>query len=123
MLSDGENNQTPDPLDAAQEAANRGVRIYTVGIGSAEGALLKIDGFSVRSRLDEQTLRQISEITGGTYQDAESEEELGAVYDNLSPELVVKPQEMEVTSLFAGAGIFFLVIGSMLSLLWLGRLP
>jgi Ca-activated chloride channel family protein len=123
LLSDGENNQFPDPLETAQMAADRGVRVYTVGIGSAEGAMLNIEGFTVRSRLDEQTLRQISALTGGTYYGAEDEEELRAIYDNLSPELVIKPEEMELTSLFAGAGLLILTIGGMLSLLWLGRLP
>jgi Ca-activated chloride channel family protein len=123
LLSDGENNQFPDPLETAQVAAGLGVRIYTVGIGSAEGAMLNIEGFSVRSRLDEQTLRRISELTGGTYFNAENEEELHTVYDNLNPELVIKPEEMEVTSLFAGAGLLILTLGGMLSLLWLGRLP
>jgi Ca-activated chloride channel family protein len=123
LLSDGENNQAPDPLESAQTAASRGVRIYTVGIGSAEGAMLNIEGFSVRSRLDEQTLRQISDLTGGTYYNAENEDELRTIYDNLSPELVVKPEEMEVTSLFAGAGLLLLMIGGLLSLFWLGRLP
>lgn len=123
LLSDGENNQFPDPLETAQTAADRGVRIYTVGIGSAEGAMLNIEGFSVRSRLDEQTLRQISGLTGGTYYGAENEEELHTIYDNLNPELVIKPEEMEVTSLFAGAGLLILTLGGMLSLVWLGRLP
>ena len=123
LLSDGENNQFPDPLETAQVAADRGVRIYTVGVGSAEGAMLNIEGFSVRSRLDEPTLRRISELTGGTYFNAENEQELRTVYDNLNPELVIKPEEMEVTSLFAGAGLLILTLGGMLSLLWLGRLP
>jgi len=123
LLTDGENNQLPDPLVLAQTAADRGVRIYTVGVGSTEGATLNIDGFSVRSRLDEETLRQIAEITGGSYHNAQNEEELRAIYDKLSPQIVIRPQETEVTSLFAGAGVFVLLIGGALSLLWLGRLP
>jgi Ca-activated chloride channel family protein len=123
LLTDGENNQTPDPLEAAQVAADRGVRVHSIGIGSAEGATLHIEGFSVRSRLDEATLRQISELTGGTYYGAENEEELRTIYDELNPELVLKPQETEVTALFAGAGILVLMIGGLLSLLWLGRVP
>lgn len=123
LLTDGENNQLPDPLEVAQTAADRGIRIYTVGVGSAAGATLNIEGFTVRSRLDEETLRQISQLTGGTYYNAESEEDLHAIYDNLDPQLELKPQKMEVTSLFAGAGILILMIGSTLSLLWLGRMP
>lgn len=123
LLTDGENNQEPDPLEAAQAAADRGVRIYTVGVGSTAGATLRIEGFSVRSRLDEETLQRISEMTGGTYYNAANEEDLHAIYDNLDPELAIKPQKMEMTSLFAGAGILILILGSTLSLLWLGRLP
>jgi Ca-activated chloride channel homolog len=123
LLTDGENNLSPNPLEAAQQAADRGVRVYTVGIGSTEGAVLNIEGFSVRTRLDEETLQQIAQMTGGTYYNAASEEELQSIYDHLDPELVVKPQNMEVTSLFAGAGILVLLLGGALSLAWLGRLP
>jgi Ca-activated chloride channel family protein len=123
LLTDGENTQQPDPLAAAQAAADRGIRIYTVGIGSTEGATLHIDGFTVRSRLDEETLQQIAQLTSGAYYNAANEEELRSIYDNLNPQLVIKPQRTEVTSLFAGAGIFVLMIGGTLSLLWLGRLP
>ncbi|MGA7730754.1 MAG: VWA domain-containing protein, partial [Chloroflexia bacterium] len=67
LLTDGENNQDPDPLELAQTAEDRGIRIHTVGIGSTEGAVLKIEGFNIRSRLDEEGLQQISRLTGGTY--------------------------------------------------------
>jgi Ca-activated chloride channel family protein len=123
LLTDGENNENPDPLTAAQAAADRGVRIYTVGIGSPEGATLHLDGFTVRSRLDEAMLQQIAQVTDGTYYNAENEQELHSIYDNLNPQLVVKPQKTEVTALFAGAGILVLLIGGSLSLLWLGRVP
>jgi Ca-activated chloride channel family protein len=123
LLTDGENTQAPDPLAAAQRAADRGIRIYTVGIGSTEGATLDIEGFTIRSRLDEATLQQIAQMTGGAYYNATSTEELRTIYDNLNPQLVFKPQKTEVTALFAGAGILVLLIGGTLSLLWLGRLP
>jgi Ca-activated chloride channel family protein len=123
LLTDGENTQAPDPLEAAQTAADRGVRIYTVGIGSAAGATLHLDGFTVQSRLDEATLQQIAQITNGAYYNAENEDQLHAIYDNLNPQLVIKPQKTEVTALFAGAGILVLMLGGTLSLLWLGRLP
>lgn len=123
LLTDGENTQSPDPTQAAQSAADRGVRIYTVGVGSAAGAILRIAGFTIRTRLDENTLRQIAQMTGGAYYNAQTEEDLRTIYDNLNPELVMKPQETEVTAIFAGVGILSLVIGSALSLLWLGRAP
>lgn len=123
LLTDGENTQEPDPLEVAQFAADRGIRVHTIGIGSTAGAVLNIEGFTVRSRLDEGTLQQIAQMTGGTYSNAANEEDLEAIYDKLDPEFVVRPQKTEVTALFAGAGILVMMIGGTLSLLWLGRLP
>jgi len=123
LLTDGENNESPDPLAAAQAAAKRGVRIYTVGIGSAAGTNLHINGFTVHTQLDEDLLKQISQITGGTYYNAESEQDLIKIYNNLNTQLVVRPEETEVTSIFAGAGILLMLIGGLFSLLWFSRLP
>ncbi|MFZ1042680.1 MAG: VWA domain-containing protein [Anaerolineales bacterium] len=123
LLTDGENNENPDPLAAAQTAANRGVRIYTVGIGSPAGTNLHINGFIVHTQLDEAMLQQISQITGGTYYNAQSEQDLFKIYNNLNPQLVVTPEETEVTSIFAGASILLMLISGTLSLLWFGRLP
>jgi Ca-activated chloride channel family protein len=123
LLTDGENTADPDPLAAAQTAADRGVRIYTVGIGSAGGSDLTIEGFIVHTQLDEVMLQQIAAISGGSYYNAESSEELRVIYDNLVPEFVIKPEKMEVTSLFAGAGILSLLMGGMISLVWFGRVP
>ena len=123
LLTDGENNEPPDPLAAAQAAADRGVRIHSVGIGSAAGTALPIDGFIVHTQLDETMLQQISQITDGAYYNAGNEEELHAIYDNLTPQLAVKPEKMEVTSIFAGASILVLLAGGSFSLLWFSRLP
>lgn len=123
LLTDGENTADADPLAAVQAAVDSGIRVYTVGIGSAEGATLQLDGFTVRTRLDEATLRQIAERTGGAYYNAQSTEELGTIYDQIQPELVLKAQQTEVTSVFAGASLLVMLIGATLSLLWLGRLP
>jgi Ca-activated chloride channel homolog len=123
LVTDGENNQSPDPFEVAQAAADRGVRIYTVGIGSPSGTNVHVNGFTVHTQLEEATLQQISQITHGTYYNAESDEDLRTIYNNLSPQLVVKPQEMEVTPLFAGASILVMLIGAILSLFWFGRVP
>jgi Ca-activated chloride channel family protein len=106
LLSDGENNENPDPLAAAQTAADRGVRIYTVGIGSPTG-----------------TLQQISQISGGAYYNAPSAQDLLKIYDHIDTQLTSKPEKTELTALFAGAGIFFMVIGGLFSLVWFSRLP
>lgn len=123
LLTDGENTAPPDPLEAAQAAAERGVRVHTVGIGSPEGAILNIEGFLVRSQLDEATLRQIAQLTGGEYFNATDEATLRGIYQTISPQLVTRPQTMEITSLLAGAGLLMLLAGGGLSMLWLGRLP
>jgi Ca-activated chloride channel family protein len=123
LLSDGENNVRPDPLSAAKAAADRGVRIHIIGLGSLAGVTLEVNGFSVHTQLDEALLKQISEMTAGSYHYALNEEELQAIYANITPKLVIKPEKMEATSLFAGASLLFLLIGAGLSLAWFGRAP
>ncbi len=123
LLTDGENTAPPEPFEAAQSAAERGVRIYPVGVGSASGVALEVEGFTVHTQLDEATLQQIAAMTDGTYFNAENETELRTIYENLAPQLVVKADEMEITSLFAGASMLILLLGSTFSLLWFNRLP
>jgi Ca-activated chloride channel family protein len=123
LLSDGENNQNPDPAAAADLAADLGVRIYTIGIGSTQGATLEVDGFTVFSQLDEGLLRSVSENTGGQYYKATDEADLARIYRDLEPKLALKTETIEVTSLFAGAGILLLLAAGALSLLWFGRVP
>lgn len=123
LISDGENTAPPDPFEAAYTAAEHGVRIYSIGVGSKAGATLNINGYSVHTQLNEIALEQISGLTGGEYYNAESEEELRVIYDNISPELVIRPEELEVTSIFAGASIVIMLIGGALMLVWFGRLP
>lgn len=123
LLTDGENTAPPDPIEAALISRDRGVRVHTVGIGSAEGAVLEVEGFMVHTRLDEATLQTIADITDGTYYNAVTEEELRSIYENLDPELVIEPEPMEVTALFAGASVLLLLIGGATSLVWFSRFP
>ncbi len=123
LLTDGENTQPPDPATAAQAAANRGVRIDTIGIGTAAGTTLTVGGFKVHTQLDEAALEQVAQLTGGTYFSAIDAGSLTRVYADLASRLVVKPQTIEVTALFAGGGTLLLVLGGLTSLAWLGRLP
>jgi Ca-activated chloride channel family protein len=123
LLTDGENNERPDPLAAAQLAADRGVRIHTIGIGSVAGTTLHLNGFSVHTQLDETTLQQISQLTEGAYYNAENAQQLREIYDSLGSQLVIKPEKMEVTSILAGVSIVMMLIGGTFSLLWFSRLP
>ncbi len=108
LLTDGENNESPDPAAAAQTAADRGVRIYTVGIGSAAGTNVDLNGFLVHTQLDEATLQQISQVTGGTYYGATDAQQLQAIYDNLDTQLVLQPEMTELTAIFAGVSVLML---------------
>ncbi len=123
LLTDGENNEAPDVMTAAQQAADRGVRIYTVGVGSPAGTNLHINGFNVFTKLDEAGLQQISQLTGGTYYNAQSAQDLVNIYQNLDTQLVIKPEKTEVTSLLAGASVLVFLMGGVFSLLWFNRFP
>ena len=123
LLSDGENTEFPEPLDIAQIAAEAGVRVYTVGIGSPEGAQLELDGFSVVTQLNEATLQEIASLTNGRYYFATDEEELRDIYQNIDLQLTIRGESMEVTSILAGISLVFMLVSGALSLLWFGRVP
>ncbi len=122
LLSDGENTDRLDPLAAADLAADLGVRIYTVGVGSLEGAIITVEGFTVHSQLNEAALQEIADISGGKYYYAGDNEDLQRIYADLQPRLAIKPEQLEVTSIFAGIGMLAFLIGGALSLLWFGRI-
>lgn len=123
LLSDGENNENPDPLDAAQNAADQGIPIHTVGIGDPAGTILHVNGFTVRTRLNEKLLQDISSITSGKYYKAGEAADLQNIFDDLEPQMVIKSEKMEVTSLFSGVSILIFLAGAVVSFLWFNRLP
>ncbi len=121
-MSDGQSNQGPDPLDAADRAANRGVRVFTVGVGTREGADLSFGNFSFHATLDEATLKKIALITAGRYYKASSAEELRSIYRSLGMRLELTKQDTEVTAVFVAAALgLFLLMGT-LSMAWFNRL-
>lgn len=123
LFTDGENNMNPDPVEAALLAAERGVRIHTIAVGSPEGTELTVNGFTVFTQVDEAALQQISEITQGIYYNAQDEEDLREVYESIEPRLKIEEEAQEVTAVFAGVSILILLIGGLLSLLWFSRVP
>jgi Ca-activated chloride channel family protein len=123
LLTDGENNQDPDPIAATDLAADLGVRIYTVGIGRPEGAIINVDGYTVLSQLNEPMLQYIAATTGGGYYNAGNEDQLRRIYNDLEPRLSIKTEEMEVTSIFAGVGMLLFLFGAAFSMIWFGRVP
>lgn len=123
LLTDGENNQWPEPIEIAQIASDRGIRVYTVGIGSEEGAIVRIQGRAIRTRLDEQTLRTIAEMTDGVYYNAQTETDLVKVYETLSTNLVLKTDQTEVTAYVTAIAVILSLLAGFFSLMWFNRLP
>ncbi|HEY1011848.1 MAG TPA: VWA domain-containing protein, partial [Herpetosiphonaceae bacterium] len=123
MFSDGENMGDPDPAEVARDAAERGIPIHTVGVGTAAGATIESNGFTLSTRLDEAALEQIAAISGGSAYSAATPDELSAVYDSIERQLVTTPELTEITAIFAGAGLLALLAGGLCSLIWFGRVP
>ena len=121
MLTDGQRTTGPDPLDAAKMAAERGIRVYTVGIGTTQGETIGFEGWSMRVRLDEETLKNISLLTHGEYFYAGTAEDLKKVYESLSSRMVTERKETEISGLFAALGALLSVLAAGLSVWWFGR--
>ena len=108
-------------MEAAKMAADRGVRVYTVGIGTVNGETIGFEGWSMRVRLDEDTLKQIANRTAAEYFYAGSAADLKKVYNTLSTKLAVEKKETEISGLFALAAALFALVAGALSLAWFGR--
>ena len=121
MLTDGQRTTGPDPLDAAKMAAERGIRVYTVGIGTTSGEIIGFEGWSMRVRLDEETLKNVSVLTHGEYFYAGTAADLKKVYEGLSSRMVVERKETEISALFAALGVLLSVLAAGLSVWWFGR--
>jgi Ca-activated chloride channel family protein len=121
LLTDGRRTTGPDPLDAAKLAADRGIKVYTVGFGSAQGGTANADGMSIYMRFDEETLRAIAQATAAEYFHAGSGADLRKVYETLNARYVLEKKETEISALFAAAGAALTVLAAGLSVLWFGR--
>jgi Ca-activated chloride channel homolog len=138
VLSDGANNTGPHPIDAALQAAEKGIRVFTIGYGSATGAPMNCGGLEdqffsggggtfgggggggggFRRGIDEPTLMAIAEMTGGDYYSAISAGELHDVFKDLSTYLVTKVENTEISVFFAAGGLLLAMLAIMLSLIW-----
>jgi len=122
MLTDGQRTTGVDPLEAAKLAADRGVRVYTVGIGTVDGETIGFEGWSMRVRLDEETLKAIANKTSAEYYYAGTAQDLKKVYETLSSRLTVEKKETEISALFAMAAAVLALVSAGLSLLWFNRI-
>ena len=116
LLTDGENTMGPDPLDAARLAARRGVKVCTVGFGTADGAIVRSEGASEHVGLDEVGLKEIAKLTGGEYFRASNGNELKQVYTEVKGRLVTRMHETEATAVAVGLGAFLLLAAAGLSM-------
>jgi Ca-activated chloride channel family protein len=118
LLTDGRRTTGIDTLTAARLAADRGVRIDVVGLGTVDGAAATPEGLPIYMQLDEPTLREVARMTAGEYHHAGSAEKLRSVYEHLGSRLQVQTREMEITALFALASLLLAVAAGTLSVLW-----
>jgi Ca-activated chloride channel family protein len=122
LLTDGQRTTGPDSMEAARMAADRGVRIFTVGIGTTKGETIGYEGWSMRVRLDEDTLKAIADVTRGQYFYAGTATDLKKVYESLNSRFLLEKKDMEISALFAAAAALTGLASALLSLLWFNRI-
>ena len=136
LLTDGASNSGPPPLAAAQQAAERGIRIYSIGFGTTKAAVMdcwnlyldpppsspalesRVGNGSFGNGPDEATLKQIAEMTGGEFYSATSADELQMVFQELNSFLALNNQSIEVSAYFAAIGTFLAMAAFLLAALW-----
>jgi Ca-activated chloride channel family protein len=122
LLTDGQRTTGPDPIEVAKMAADRGVRVYTVGFGTTSGEIIGFEGWSFRVRLDEETLKTVALMTRGEYFYAGTANDLKKVYETLNSRLSMEKKETEVTALLAGVAALLAIASGLLSLFWFNRI-
>ena len=137
LLTDGANNAGPYPLTAATQAAARGIRIYTIGYGTVNNTSRmdcgdnfgedqfgfgggfqfepRSDNRDFRLQLDEATLKQVADITGGTYYFASSANELEKVFQNLPSFVIATRETIELSVFFTAFAAIMIIIAMFLS--------
>lgn len=122
LLSDGRTNAGVEPLDAARLAADRGIRVFTVGFGTPTGGIIDFGGGMMRTQLDEETLQAVADMTGARYFHATSEADLKEAYSSLTAQFVSETKRTEVSAAAAAAALILLIVAGALSLRWSSRL-
>lgn len=123
LLTDGENTDGPSPLEIVPQAAEHGIRVYTIGVGTPNATTVQVGSSMLHARLDEETLQEIARVTDAKYYNASNEKDLRAVYENLTTQLVTRFQPQGISFLFITAAFFLGVLAMMFSIVWSTRLP
>jgi Ca-activated chloride channel family protein len=131
LLTDGVPTTGVLPAEAAQQAADRGLRVYTIGFGTEQGGndfgfggggFGRGGGFGgpggFRRGIDEEALKQIATLTDGKYYAASSAGELLNVFQNLPTYLIAKHEVMEISVVFAAAGAALVLLALAFALRW-----
>jgi Ca-activated chloride channel homolog len=138
LLTDGSSNAGPFPLTAAEQAVERGIRVYTIGFGTnSENSVMDCgaqfqespfdgggfgfgfgQGGGFRREIDDVTLRQIADLTGGEYHAASSANELESVFQNLPTYVVTTRQTTEITAFFTAAAALLGILALVLAFMW-----
>ena len=122
LFSDGQEMGGPDVEAAAELAAAAGVRIQTVGVGTARGATVEVDGYQLGTALDETLLTLVAQTTGGTYHQAADAAALAETTKSIDLRLTTAKEPVELTAPFAGAALLLLTLGGLLGIRWHGRI-
>jgi len=132
LVTNGVNNVGRSPLDAARLAAERGIRIYTVGLSSPSGPLdvscqsSDPSGFGAGSQhgaagpggVDVKTLKQIAALTGARYFPASGLSGLKNVFQDAQLQKILISEKVEVTVVLIALGALFAMISFFMALLW-----
>jgi Ca-activated chloride channel family protein len=122
LLTDGQNTEGPEPLEVARLAAQHGVRIYTIGIGTPDGAVYRGLITATPVGIDERTLASIAVLTHAEYFYASTAPDLQRIYSELGAKIVLEKSSLEITALFCALGALLLVAGALLSVSRSGRI-
>ncbi len=123
LLSDGRRTTGPDPLEAAKQAAQRGVRVYTVAFGTPNGFIPGFEGSSFYAKVDEETLQAIAKATEGEFFRAGNSNDLKLIYEHLSTKFALERRDTEISALWAALSLVLLLCAGGLSLAWFRRQP
>ncbi|WP_062202315.1 VWA domain-containing protein [Demequina salsinemoris] len=122
LISDGEQTSDPDAIAAAELAAELGVHVETVGVGTTEGTTIEVDGYTASTALDEELLTEIAATTGGSYHALSDVSELDDVASSLDLRVTVQEEERELTPFLAALALALLVAGAGITIVRTGRL-
>ena len=118
LISDGKSTRGQDPVEVARDAADLGVPVYTVALGTPDGTVVDAEGVTHQATPDPATMRAVAEASGGQSFTVEDADRLSAVYDRLGSQVATEREPREITAAFAGGALALVAGGALLSLHW-----